>query len=81
MQVIDVDSHVTVTKGLEGTPFRVEILPDGCHSMEFNAARFKFASPSGKFPRPGKEAIAARTFWDLDRRLGDLTATVSAGKC
>jgi predicted TIM-barrel fold metal-dependent hydrolase len=72
MEVIDVDSHLTVTKGLGGTPFRVDILADGGHSMEFNGTRLKFASPTGKFPRPRKEAIAARTFWDLDRRLDDL---------
>ena len=72
MQVIDVDSHVTVTKGLEGGPFRVDILPDGGHSVEFNRTGFKFAGPNGKFPRSGKEAISARIFWDLDRRLEDL---------
>src|SRR5690242_3418500 len=72
MQVIDVDSHVTVTKGLEDTPFRVDILPNGSHSIEFNQTVVKFAPPGGKFPRPGKEAILARTFWDLNRRLEDL---------
>ena len=29
MQVIDVDSHVSVTKGLDGTPFQVNLLADG----------------------------------------------------
>ena len=72
MEVIDVDSHVTVTKGLEGTPFRVKVLPDGGHAIESNQTGFKFATPGGKFPLPGREAIPARTFWDLDRRLEDL---------
>ena len=72
MQVIDVDSHVTVVKGLEGTPFRVDWLADGSHSFEFNRARIKFAALNGKFPRPGKEPILARCFWDLDQRLEDL---------
>jgi hypothetical protein len=72
MQVIDVDSHVTVIKGLEGTAFRVDLLPDGSHSFEFNRSAFKFVAPNGEFPRPGKEAIPARCFWDLDRRLEDL---------
>ena len=31
MQVIDVDSHVTVVKGLEGSAFRVDLLADGSH--------------------------------------------------
>lgn len=72
MPVIDVDSHVSVTKGLEGTPFRVDVLADGGHALEFNRTGFKFAPPNGKFPRSGKEAILARVFWDLDRRLEDL---------
>jgi predicted TIM-barrel fold metal-dependent hydrolase len=72
MQVIDVDSHVTVTKGLEGTSYRVDMLPDGGHAIEFNQTGFKFAPPGGKFPRHGKEAIPARIYWDLDRRLEDL---------
>lgn len=37
MQVID--SHVTVTKGLDDTPFRVQLLPDGGHLMEFDGCR------------------------------------------
>lgn len=72
MPVIDVDSHVTVVKGLEGSPLRVDVLPDGGHSFEFNRAAIKFAPPQGKFSRPGKESIEARCFWDLDRRLEDL---------
>ena len=72
MQVIDVDSHITVAKGLEGTPICVHLLDDGGHSIEFNRAVVKFAPPNGKFVRPGKEAISARVFWDLDRRLEDL---------
>ena len=36
MQVIDVDSHVTVVKGLEDTPFQIQLLPDGGHLMEFD---------------------------------------------
>lgn len=72
MQVIDVDSHVTVTKALDGSALRVEVLPDGNHSVEFNQSVVKFAAPGGKFPRPGKESILARVHWDLDRRLEDL---------
>jgi hypothetical protein len=72
MQVIDVDSHVTVTKGLEGTPFKVDILPDGGNSFEFDNTGLRFTPPNGKIPRPGKEPISARNFWDLDRRLDDL---------
>ena len=72
MQVIDVDSHVTVTKGLEGTPFHVDILPDGGHGFEFNKTGLRFTPPNGKLPRPGNEPISARNFWDLDRRLEDL---------
>jgi hypothetical protein len=54
MPVIDVDSHVTVVKGLEGSPLRVDLLPDGSHSFEFNRAALKFAPPNGKFSRPGQ---------------------------
>ena len=72
MEVIDVDSHITVVQGLEDSAFRVDLLADGGHSLEFNRATIKFAAPNGKFPRPGKEPILARCFWDLDRRLEDL---------
>ena len=72
MQVIDVDSHVSVTKGLEGTPFHVDVLPDGGHGFEFSNTGLRFAPPDGMFLRPGKEAISARVYWDLDRRLEDL---------
>lgn len=73
MPVIDVDSHVTVTKRLEGTPFRVDILPDGGHDgFEFNKAGLRFTPPGGKIPRSGKEPISVQAFWDLDRRLEDL---------
>ena len=72
MQVIDVDSHITVTKGLEGTPFQVQMLPDGGHLMEFNRTRIDFTPPQGKMPRPGKPPIDMQTWWDLDRRLPDL---------
>jgi aminocarboxymuconate-semialdehyde decarboxylase len=70
--VIDVDSHVTVTKRLEGTPFRVDILPDGGHGFEFNKAGLRFTPPGGKIPRSGKEPISVQSFWDLNRRLEDL---------
>jgi hypothetical protein len=29
MEVIDVDSHVTGVKGLNDTPFQIQLLPDG----------------------------------------------------
>ena len=60
MPVIDVDSHVTVTKGLAGGPFKVDIRQDGGHSFEFNQTGLRFAPPNGKFSRPGKEPILAR---------------------
>jgi aminocarboxymuconate-semialdehyde decarboxylase len=72
MQVTDVDSHVTVTKGLEGTPFHVDILSDGGNAFEFNNTGLRFTPPDGKLPRPGKESISTRAFWDLDERLVDL---------
>ena len=72
MQVIDVDSHVTVTKGLKGTLFQVDTLADGGHGFEFNKTGLRFTPPNGKFLRPGKEAISARVYMDLDRRLEDL---------
>jgi hypothetical protein len=71
VRVIDVDSHVTVTKGLEGTPFQVD-LPDGGHGFEFNKAGLRFTPPGGKISRPGKEPISVKAFWDLNRRLEDL---------
>jgi hypothetical protein len=37
-----------------------------------NNTGLRFTPPSGKIPRPGKEPISARNFWDLDRRLDDL---------
>jgi hypothetical protein len=72
MQVIDVDSDITVTKGLEGTPFQIRLLPNGGHLMEFNRTQLDFTPPHGKMPRPGKPPIDMRTWWDLDRRLADL---------
>jgi len=72
MQIIDVDSHITVVKGLEGTPFQVKVLPDGGQLMEFNRTQMDVAPPQGKMPRPKKPPIDMRTWWDLDRRLEDL---------
>jgi aminocarboxymuconate-semialdehyde decarboxylase len=72
MPVIDVDSHVTVTRGLEGSPFKIELWPDGGHSFEFNQTGLRFMPPGGEFSRGGKEPILARVHWDLDRRLEDL---------
>lgn len=72
MQIIDVDSHITVVKGLEGTPFQIKLLPDGGHLMEFNHTQLDFTPPQGKMPRPGKPPIDMRTWWDLDRRLEDI---------
>ena len=72
MQVIDVDSHITVVKGLEDSPFQIKMLPDGGHLMEFSGTRLDFTPPQGKMPRPHKPPIDMRTWWDLDRRLGDL---------
>jgi predicted TIM-barrel fold metal-dependent hydrolase len=61
-----------VAKGLEGSPFQVDILPDGGNGFEFNKTGLRFTPPNGKFLRPGKEAISASVYWDLDRRLEDL---------
>ena len=72
MEVIDVDSHVTVVKGLESTPFVVQVLPDGGHLIEFNGVQLDLAPPNGKTRRPGKATIDACTTWDLNRRLADL---------
>ena len=72
MQIIDVDSHITVVKGLEGTPFQVKVLPDGGQLMEFNHTQMDVAPPQGKMLRPKKPPIDMRTWWDLDRRLEDL---------
>lgn len=72
MHIIDVDSHFIVNKGLDGSPLRIEILPDGGHLIEFSRAQLDIAPPQGKVPRPGKPALDVRTYWDLDRRLDDL---------
>jgi aminocarboxymuconate-semialdehyde decarboxylase len=72
MQVIDVDSHVTVVKGLEGTAFQVQVLPDGGHLMEFDGRRIDLTPPGGRTPRPHKVPIDIRNTWDLDSRLADL---------
>ncbi len=72
MQVIDVDSHVSVVKGLEDSPFQITLLPDGGHLMEFSGARIDLTPPHGKTPRPHKPPIDIRTTWDLNRRLEDL---------
>ena len=71
MSVIDVDSHVTVTNRFEGTPFHIDVFPDGGHGFEFKAG-LRFTPRDGKIPRPGKEPISVKAFWDLDRRLEDL---------
>jgi len=72
MRIIDADSHVTVVKGLEGTAFQVQLLPDGGQLMAFNGTQFDAAPPDGKRLRPGKEPIDIHAWWDLDRRLEDL---------
>ena len=72
MQVIDVDSHISVVKGLEDSPFQIQLLPDGGHLMEFSGARIDLTPPQGKTPRPHRPPIDIRTTWDLDRRLADL---------
>jgi aminocarboxymuconate-semialdehyde decarboxylase len=72
MQVIDVDSHVTVVKGLDDTAFQIQLLPDGGHLMEFDGHRIDLTPPHGKSPRPHKPPINVRNTWDLDGRLADL---------
>ena len=72
MHIIDVDSHFIVNKGLDGSPLRIEILPDGGHLIEFSRAQLDIAPPQSRVPRPGKPALDVRTYWDLDRRLDDL---------
>jgi hypothetical protein len=57
MEVIDVDSHVTVAGGLEDTPFQV--LPDDGHLLELpsvsNSLR-RMASHSGPISRLSRRA-------------------------
>ena len=73
MPVIDVDSHVTVTKGLEGGAFKVDIREDGGHSFEFNQSGLRFTPPNGKIPTAWERADSRPgVHWDLDRRLEDL---------
>jgi len=72
MQVIDVDSHVTVVKGLEDTPFQVQVVPDGGFLMEFDGHRIDQTPPHGKSLRPHKPPIDVRNTWDLNQRLTDL---------
>jgi hypothetical protein len=60
MQVIDVDSHVTVVRGLDDTPFQVSVLPDGGHLMEFDGHRLDQTPPHGKTYRPHREPIEIR---------------------
>ena len=50
----------------------MEILPDGGNAFEFDNTGLRFTPPNGKLPRPGRESISARAFWDLDQRLADL---------
>jgi hypothetical protein len=70
MHVIDVDSHVTVVKGLEDSPFQIKLLPDGGRLMELSGARIDLTPPQGKTPRPHKPSIDIHTTWDLqDLRL------------
>ena len=45
MQIIDVDSHVTVVKGLEDSPFQIKVLPDGGHLMEVPAVLASILTP------------------------------------
>jgi aminocarboxymuconate-semialdehyde decarboxylase len=72
MPVIDVDSHVTVTKRLEDSAFAIKLLPDGSHLMEFDGHRFDVIAPNGKSQRPHKPPIDICVTWDLNRRLEDL---------
>ena len=52
MQIIDVDSHVTVVKGLEDSPFQIKVLPDGGHLMEFQRRSHRSDSAPGQDPSP-----------------------------
>ena len=45
MQVIDVDGHITVTKGHVGTSFHVEILPDGRNTFDSTASGRRPSAP------------------------------------
>ena len=64
MQVIDVDSHVTVVRGLEDTPFQVKVLPDGGHLIEFDGRRLDQTPPGGRTPRPHEVPIEIRNTWE-----------------
>ncbi len=72
MQVIDVDSHVTVVRGLDDTPLMVKLLPDGGHLLEFDGHRLDQTPPHGRTQRPHRPPIDIRNTWDLDARLEDL---------
>ena len=62
MPVIEVDSHVTVVKGLEGTPFRVDLRADGSHSFEFNRAALNLSRPTENSPARARRRSSPAVF-------------------
>lgn len=78
MQVIDVDSHVTVIRGLEDTPFQVKLLPDVGHLTEFDGHRLdqtrRTARLRGRTSRPSIFAIPG--IWTVDWRISIRTASI-----
>jgi predicted TIM-barrel fold metal-dependent hydrolase len=69
--IIDFDSHVTVARGFERTPFRVTVKPEG-QIVEFNGEHFNFCTPTGQWTRPNRPPIRAQAAVDLNMRLEDL---------
>jgi len=81
MEVIDVDSHITVAKGLEGTPICVHLLDDGGHSIEFNRAVVKFAPPNASSRAPAGSPFRPGSFGTSTAASKTSTATASIAKC
>jgi hypothetical protein len=81
MQVIDVDSHVTVPTRFEGTSYQVDILPDGGHAIEFNRTGLNFAPANGKFSRLGRKLLRPGSFGISTIASKISIVTESPGKC
>ena len=81
MEVIDVDSHITVAKGLEGTPICVHLLDDGGHSIEFNRTVVKFAPPNASSCATARRRFRPGSFGTSTGASKTSTATASIAKC
>jgi hypothetical protein len=69
MSVIDVDSHVTVTKRVEDSAFEIQLLPGGSHLMEFDGHRYP-DSPWPESVKGMKAALAGCSETDVLKVLG-----------